>query len=50
MRSPLFVRAPNTDTVDCPLDGSQVELPAAVHAWLDSLEPFVIEWELIWPM
>ena len=24
--------------------------PQAVEAWLDSLEPFAIDWELIWPM
>jgi hypothetical protein len=50
MRNPLLARAPDTDTVECPLDGSQLELSVAVHAWLDSLEPFAIEWELIWLM
>jgi len=32
--------------VTAPVNG----LLAATQIWLDSLEPFVIEWELIWPM
>ena len=39
-----------SDTADRTLDGVRKDHLAASHPWLDTLEPFVIEWELIWPM
>lgn len=43
MRSPL--PAPAGDTADRPSTDSH-----ALENWLDTLEPFCIDWELIWPM
>jgi len=36
------------DETDRPSDRSRD--PRAPRNWLDTLEPFAIDWELIWPM
>jgi hypothetical protein len=50
MRNPSPAPATDIDTADRPLAGAPNDLLAAAHLWLDALEPFDIEWELIWPM
>jgi hypothetical protein len=50
MRNPSPAAATDVDTADRPLAGALNDLLAAAHLWLDALEPFDIEWELIWPM
>ena len=32
------------------LDEASKDRLTAPHAWIDTLEPFAIDWELIWPM
>jgi hypothetical protein len=48
MRNPPPAPAP--DTADRTLDRVRQDHLAAPDTWLDALKPFVIEWELIWPM
>jgi len=48
MRNPLPAPAP--DTADRTLDRVRKDHLAAHHSWLETLEAFAIEWELIWPM
>jgi hypothetical protein len=37
------------DTADPPADRETDALLLA-HPWLESLEPYYVEWELVWPM
>jgi hypothetical protein len=48
MRDPSPV--PSTETADRPLDEARKDHLTAPYTWLDTLEPFAIDWELIWPM
>jgi len=36
--------------VDRALDEERKDHLAAPQTWLDTLKPFAIEWQLIWPM
>ncbi|HXI43879.1 MAG TPA: hypothetical protein VNH83_28110 [Bryobacteraceae bacterium] len=33
-----------------PADDSELDRVLLAHPWLKGLEPFYIEWELVWPM
>jgi len=48
MRNPSPV--PSAERADHPLDEARRDHLTAPYTWLDSLEPFAIDWELIWPM
>jgi len=48
MRNPSHVPAP--ETADGPLDEARKDQLTATYTWFDALQPFAIEWELIWPM
>ena len=50
MRTPPPASTSDTDTSDRAVSGALNDNLAAAHPWLDTLEPFAIEWELIWPM
>jgi hypothetical protein len=50
MRTPLPASAPEKDPSYDAVGAALNDLLAADHSWLDALEPFAIEWELIWPM
>jgi hypothetical protein len=50
MRKPSPAPGPGIDNAELPIDRALDELLAAAYLWLDDLEPFYIEWELIWPM
>jgi hypothetical protein len=41
--------ASTEDTADHPSNRSRKDRHAS-QTWLDNLEPFAIDWELIWPM
>ena len=41
---------PGIDRADFPFDAALNDLLTAEYPWLDYLEPFQVEWELIWPM
>lgn len=48
MKDPSPDPTPEINTVDPRLD-QELNLLLAAY-WFDALEPFDIEWELIWPM
>ena len=50
MRNPSQSPAPNSETTGYPFDAALNDLLTADYPWLDYLEPFQVEWELIWPM
>jgi hypothetical protein len=50
MNNPSPAPASVIDIAERPLDGARNDLLAAAQAWLATLKPFDIEWELIWPM
>jgi hypothetical protein len=50
VRNPQYDSASEIDTSDRAVGGAPNDQLAAEHLWLDTLEPFVIEWELIWSM
>jgi hypothetical protein len=50
MRNASAPPGPDIDTAERPIDKALNDLLAAAHPWLDALEPFYIEWGLIWPM
>ncbi len=44
--------SPVTDPMDTadPVDNRELDGVLLAHPWLKGLEPFYIEWELVWPM
>jgi hypothetical protein len=48
MKNPSL--APSQETADRTPDEARKDQLTATYAWFDTLEPFAIEWELIWPM
>jgi hypothetical protein len=50
MRNPSPDPRPGIDTAERPIDRALNDLLSAAYPWLDALEPFYIDWELIWPM
>jgi hypothetical protein len=48
MRHPSPIPVPRT--ADRPFDVARNGHLTAPYTWLDTLEPFAIDWELIWPM
>jgi hypothetical protein len=48
MRNPSPAPAP--DTAERAFDRMRKYQLDTPHTWLDALEPFVIDWELVWPM
>jgi hypothetical protein len=50
MRRPPPASVSGIETSDRAVGRALNALLAAEHPWLDTLVPFVIEWELIWPM
>jgi hypothetical protein len=50
MRKTSPAPGPGIDSAELPIDRALDDLLAAAYRWLDDLEPFCIDWELIWPM
>ena len=50
MRSTSPAPGPGVDTTECPIDRALNDPLGAEYAWLDAMEPFHINWELIWTM
>ena len=50
MKNASPARGPGIDADERPIDRALNDLLAVACPWLDALEPFYIDWELIWPM
>ena len=50
MITPPPASASEIDMSDRAVSAALNDNLAAAYPWLDTLEPFAVEWELIWPM
>jgi hypothetical protein len=50
MKNPPPATAPAAHVLDHHFDGTTNDFPTAARSWLETLQPFGIQWELVWPM
>jgi hypothetical protein len=50
MKNPLPAMVPAADALDHHLDRRHNDFPTTARPWLETLQPFGIQWELVWPM